>query len=81
MIALGAAHTVSITVERVPGSIHTHLSPTARTTIDSMIDSMINSMIMVLLQTPVTVALSGTSSLVASIQADSFATSGTVSRG
>lgn len=77
MIALGAAHTVSITVERVPGSIHTHLSPTARTTIDSMIDSMI----MVLLQTPVTVALSGTSSLVASIQADSFATSGTVSRG
>ena len=73
MIALGAAHAVSITVERVPGSVHKHLSPTAGTTIDSRIT--------VLLQTSVTVALSGTSSLGASIQAGADATSGTVSRG
>ena len=77
MIALGVVHIASITVERVPGSVHKHLSSTAGSTIDSMIDSMI----LVLLQTLVTVALSGTSSLVASIQAGSFATSGTVSRG
>ena len=48
MIAFGAAHTVSITVERVPGSIHKDLSFTAGTTIDSRIT--------VLLQTPGTVS-------------------------
>ncbi len=73
MIALGAAHTVSITVERVPGSIHKDLSFTAGITIDSRIT--------VLLQTSGTVAISGTSLLVASIQAGSFTTSGTVSCG
>ena len=77
MIAPGAARTVSITVERVPGPIHQDLSFTAGTTIDSMIDSMIT----VLLQTPGTVTVNGTSSLGASIQAAAFATSGTVSCG
>jgi len=73
MIALGAAHTVPITGERAPGSVHKHLSFTARTTIDSRIT--------VLLQTPVMVVSSGTSSLVASNQAGAFATSDAVSFG
>lgn len=73
MIAPGAARTVSITVERVPGSIHQDQSFTAGTTIDSRIT--------VLLLTPATVTVNGTSSRGTSVQAGAYATSGTVSCG
>ena len=73
MIALGAAHTVRITGGREPRSPHDDLSFSARKTIDSRV--------IVLLQTPGKIVISGSSSLVASVQAGSFATVGAVSFG
>lgn len=68
----GATHTLTIKVEG-GGSTNKDLAFSAATTIDPKVK--------VLLQTPGKVIVNGTSSLGASIQAGSFATSGAVNLG
>ena len=69
----GATHTLTVKVEGASGSTNNDLSFSAGTTIDPKIK--------VFLQTPGKVTVNGTSSLGASIQAGSFATSGAVNFG